>query len=128
MKYKQILKTILAIICGEIILVLLTTFAQEVLVNGVQIETSPPRDVIIGGMGTIISGIIAGFVATLIGGTSSKIPAIGLTILVTIETTLLIILEKINNPVWFDILAALSLIGAIWIGYYIFQKYKKSKL
>jgi len=128
MKTKQILKTVLAIICGEVIMILLITVAQEVIVNGVRIGASPLQDIIIGGTGTIISGIIAGFVSTFIGGISNRIPAIGLTILVIIETTLLIVLEKINNPIWFDASAALSLIGAIWVGYYLFQKLKNRRL
>ncbi|WP_298899722.1 hypothetical protein [uncultured Psychroserpens sp.] len=118
----KIIRIILAVICAEILLIVLITMAQEVIVNGVKLNTSPTSDIIIGGLGTLLSGAIAGSAATLIVGKNNNLPIIILSIFVVIETTYLIVADKINNPIWFDAMAAISLIGTIWLGYY-FNKF-----
>lgn len=120
MDIKRVFQIALAVICGELLMIILITLAQEVVVNGVKVGTSPISDIAIGGIGTLLSGAIAGFIATLIVGRTSKLPALILSILVVTETTYLILSNKILNPIWFDALAALSLIGSIWIGYYLY--------
>ncbi|TXN37256.1 hypothetical protein FVB32_02925 [Flagellimonas hymeniacidonis] len=119
MKTKNYLKIALAVISGELLMVLLITLAQEIVVPGVKLGISSTSDIIIGGFGTLLSGTIAGFTATLIGGKTTTLPSILLSILVVLETSYLIFANKILNPVWFDVTAALSLIGAIWVGYYL---------
>ncbi|WP_298896862.1 hypothetical protein [uncultured Psychroserpens sp.] len=122
MKTNKILKIILAVIIGEVLMILLITLAQEIIVDGVKLNSSPISNIIIGGLGTLMSGLTVGAVATCVAGKSNYIPIIILSIFVVIETTYLIIADKINNPIWFDAMAAISLIGTIWLGYY-FNKF-----
>ncbi|MCM8568281.1 hypothetical protein NE848_02760 [Gramella jeungdoensis] len=113
----------MAAIIGEIVLVLLTTVAQEILVDGVHFGISSNKDLIIGGLATLIAGILTGFVTSFLGG-GSKWPVSIISFLIVLETFLLIYFQKINNPVWFSILSSLSLIASVWVGFYIHNKNK----
>jgi hypothetical protein len=112
-------RTLGGVIIGEIALVLLTAFVQEVLFNGISYTSSQMKDVLIGGTGTFIAAIIAGVIAAWIGGKSNALPAVIISLIITAEMTYLITSDKTNDPIWFDILAGLSLIVGIWIGYFI---------
>ncbi len=125
MKSNYILKILFAIVIGEIALILLTTVAQEVLVDGVNLETSSIQDLILGGGATLLAGVISGFIAALIAGKSVKIPHQVISILIVVETTYLILSNKVSGPLWFDIISALMLIASVWVGYYLFLKAKR---
>lgn len=122
MKYKLILKTILAVIVGELALALLTTVAQGVIVQGVHWGISSTSDLIIGGVATLAAGVASGVLAVIIGGKGNFWPHIFLSMLIATETTYLIATDRIGNPLWFAILSALGLIAAVWMGFYFFRK------
>lgn len=113
---KQILRIVLAVIAGEIVLVLGTTFAQDILVDGVYWNTSPPLDLVLGGSFSIFAAILAGAVAYLITARKNSIPLIILSILVALETTWLITTGRTSNPTWFSLLSGLALIVGFWAG------------
>ena len=121
----SIVKIILATVVGEIILIILTTVAQEVLVDGVSLNTSSNPDLIIGGIATLFAGAIAGAVATLIVGNNDKLPVLIICILIVVESTYLIASGKVSSPIWFDILSAIALIASVSIGYYIVSRVKQ---
>ena len=121
--YKYI---ILAVILGEIALILLTTIAQEVLYDGISFATSSNIDMIFGGLATFVAAVIAGIIAVAITRGSTRIPPTIISILIFAEMTYLMLSGKLNNPIWFDILLGLSLILGIWLGYYIVKKFLKS--
>ena len=118
---------ILAIVLGEISLVLLTTIAQEVLYDGISFATSSNNDIIFGGLATFLAAIIAGIVAAAITKANTRVPPSIISILVLAEMTYLMISGKLTNPIWFDVLSGLSLILGIWLGYYIVKKYLETK-
>ena len=114
------LRIIVAILVGEILLVLLTTVAQEVLVDGVYIEHSSVSDLILGGTATLLAGVISGYVAGYIS-LKSKVPLIVISLLITIETIYLITANKTDGPIWFDVVSALALIFSVCFGYKLSQ-------
>lgn len=116
----SMLRIIAAVVVGEILLALLTTVAQEVLVDGVYIEHSSISDLILGGTATLLAGAISGYVAGYISS-KSKIPLIIISLLITIETIYLITANKTENPIWFDIISALALIFSVCFGYKLSQ-------
>lgn len=123
----KIFKTLLAIIIGELVLVLATTFAQEVLFDGIGL-TSPLPELLLGGLATFVAAILAGFAARIIMKEPIKMVAIVISILIATETSYLTIADKTADPVWFDILAGISLIVGVWIGFYandLLRKFKK---
>ncbi len=121
MMKNPIIRIIVAILVGEILLVLLTTIAQEVLVDGVYIEHSSVSDLIIGGIATLLAGAISGYVAGYIS-VKSKIPFIVISLLITLETIYLITANKTEGPTWFDVISALALIFSVCFGYNLSQK------
>lgn len=121
MMKNPIIRIIVAILVGEILLVLLATIAQEVLVDGVYIEHSSVSDLIIGGIATLLAGAISGYVAGYIS-VKSKIPFIVISLLITLETIYLITANKTKGPTWFDVISALALIFSVCFGYNLSQK------
>lgn len=116
MKSKNILRVIAAIIGGEVVLVLLTAFVQEVLFDGITYSSSSTFDIAVGGFLTFLASIGAGWVCGKINK-SSIVPAIIMSILVITEMSWLIYHQRTGDPIWFDILAGGSLIIGIWIGF-----------
>ena len=114
-------RIIVAVLVGEILLVLLTIVAQEVLVDGVHINHSSVFDLILGGTATLLAGAISGYVAGYIS-IKNKIPLIIIALLITIETIYLITTNKTQNPIWFNIISALALICSVCFGYNLTQK------
>lgn len=112
------LRTALAIILGEIALILLTTVAQEVLFDGIRYHTSTWSVLIFGGLATFLAAVTAGWIARVVARKyRSVVPAV-ISLIILVETSYLIIKQVSGDPLWFDILAGLSLVIGIWLGYY----------
>ncbi len=126
---KKILLMVLAVILGELVLVLGTTFAQVVLVDGVHWGKSSTSEMLIGGIATIIAAVLSGAVAYLVVKKQNTIPLIVISILITLETTWLISTGRTSNPLWFSILAGLGLIFGVWMGKFVVDRIqiRKSK-
>lgn len=120
--FKNMLRVVMGVIVAELVMVTLITIFQETLAGGVIIGKSSLMSLIIGGLGTLMAGFLAGGLSSLLAGNGARIAAGILSCLVVLETSYLIVADKLNNPVWFDVLAALSLIGVIWLGYLVFTK------
>ena len=124
MTFKKWTLVILAIIGGEISLVLLTTIAQEVLFDGIRYRSSPLFDLVVGGTATFLAAVLAGFIARLIAGAHHLVVPLVISLIVTLETGYLISRQISGDPLWFDVLAGASLIIGIWLGF----NYKERKV
>lgn len=116
-KRTLVLRTILAVVVGEVSLIVLTTIAQEVLFPGIRYHDSPRFDLVFGGLATILAAVFAGMLASVVIS-HSKIVPIAMSTLVLVETSALVLLDKTTDPLWFDILAGTALIIGIWTGYF----------
>lgn len=112
----------LAILQGEVALIILATVAQEVLFDGINYVKSSKTELLLGGFATFIAAILSGFVARLVIKNSNYIVPLGISLLITAETTYLITAGKTGDPLFADMLAGLSLIVGIWIGFYWNEK------
>lgn len=119
-----ILKILLAIVIGELSLIIFTTVAQEVLFDGISYTDSSRFDLVFGGLATFLSAILAGIVIVLISGRGTLIPPFVISLIIVIETSWLINAQLSGDPVWFDILAGASLIVGVWIGFFCGYKVK----
>lgn len=117
MDSKKIFRIVLAIIGGEIALIIFATMAQEVLFNGISYTTSSFSEIVFGGLATFIAAILAGTVARLIIHGKINLVPLGISVLITLEMTYLIVTDKTGDPIWFDILAGGSLIAGVWLGF-----------
>ncbi len=121
---KHILFGILAIILGEIALILCTTIAQEVLFDGVN-SHSTISTIVFGGFFTFLAAVVAGWVSRIIGRNYTIIIPSVLSFFILAEITYLIFSGITHDPVWFDILAGSGLIIGVWTGYH-FPEIKNS--
>lgn len=108
----------LAILLGEIALIILATVAQEVLFDGISYVKSSKTELLLGGFATFIAAVLSGLVARLVMKNPNYIVPLGISLLITAETTYLITAGKTGDPLFADVLAGLSLIAGIWIGFY----------
>lgn len=114
----------MAVVLGEVVLVLLTTVAQEVIYDGISYHSSPVPDIIIGGALTMLAAVLAGMTASYVAGKSNHWPHVYLSIIISVEMTYLILSGITKDPLWFDILAGFSLVCGVWIGFLTWQKLK----
>jgi hypothetical protein len=118
---KQFLITILQIVAAavaaEFALVLLTTLAQGVLCEGTcsWTGTSAVR-LVFGGAGTVAAAVGAGAVGALVVRGRNYWPHAIVTVLIVLEMYWLVAVRGTNDPLWFEVLAGLSLIGGVWAG------------
>ena len=113
---KNVLLTLLGVIVGEAALVLLITFVQETLFGGISWVGSPLSHILLGGAGTFLAAVIAGYLARWIVNDRHFYPHILLTLLIIAEMTWLITTNRTPDPLWFDIVAGASLIAGVWLG------------
>jgi hypothetical protein len=117
MDSKKIFRIVLVIIGGEIALIIFATIAQEVLFKGISYTSSSLSQIVFGGLATFIAAILAGVVARLIIHSKINLVPLGISVLITLEMTYLIVTDKTGDPIWFDILAGGSLIAGVWLGF-----------
>lgn len=117
MNLKTFSRIVLAIVGGEIALIIFTTIAQEVLFDGISYNSSTLSEIVFGGLATFIAAILAGVVARLIIRNKINAVPLGISILISLEMTYLILNGKTGDPVWFDCIAGGSLIVGIWLGF-----------
>lgn len=125
--YELVIRILIAIVIGEIILVLGTTVAQEIMVDGVSWYSSNTFELFIGGIGSFLAAVLSGVVAYMIVKKSSIIPIIILSILVLIETIWLIQSGRFEEPIWFSLLGGAILILGFWVGKAVTVKFQKAK-
>ena len=116
------INVVLAAIIGELALILLTTFAQEVLFNGISYSSSSLFDLTFGGIATVMAAVLAGMIMRVVCKRGSLIPFMVVSLIVVIEMTYLITAGLTGDPLWFDILAGASLILGLAVGYFGLKK------
>lgn len=114
-----VLRGLAAIVLGEATMVVLITLVQESLFGGVSFTKSGGGVLLVSGALTFLAAVLGGFVAGWIARGFPMLPAIILAAEIPIETTYLILGGKTFDPVWFDILAAGSLVVGLLLGAYV---------
>lgn len=114
--FKKWLRIIIATLTGYAVMGLLITSVQEWIFHGVSYNKSSISVLILAGAGTFLSAVIGGWIAFRINSKNTKLSNILMSVLVVVETVWLLKTYKADSPVWFDVLAALSLIIGIFLG------------
>ena len=122
-RVELIIRILIAVIIGEIILVLGTTVAQEVLVKGLNWYSYSTNELFIGGLGSFLAAVISGAVAYGIVKRASVIPLVVLSVLVVLETSWLIQTGRSAEPIWFSALGGATLILGFWVGKIMLKKF-----
>jgi hypothetical protein len=78
--------------------------------------TAPFRIHVLATLVALVSGVAGGLAATLAGGGASRVPVIVTSMIVTAESTYIVLYLRGHNPVWFEVLGAGTLLGATVAG------------
>ena len=113
---KLLLRTVAGVVCGYALMVVLITLVQEAWFGGVGWDKTPFGILAIAGFFTCIAAAIGAAIATAIARPAGRVAATIMSCLVVIETTVLVVTGKVAGPLWFDLVAAASLIVAILLG------------
>ena len=123
----RVLRTILAIVVGYAVMVILITLVQETWLGGVSYRESPRSVLALAGFFTFLSAGIGGLVAAWIGGRQYLAHGLAVAAGVVVETTVLLSTGGLSGPLWFDLLAALSLVIGILLGAALFSRLKSKR-
>lgn len=123
---KKLLRTVAGVVCGYALMVVLITLVQESWFGGVGWDETPLDTLAIAGFFTCVAAAIGAIVATAIARPTGLVAAGIMSFVVVVETTTLVATGKVAGPLWFDLLAAASLIAAILLGAVLFLRFTGS--
>jgi len=113
-----ILRGLAAVAAGEASMVILITLVQETLFGGVSFTKSSAGVLLVSGALTFLAAVLGGFVAGWIARGFPMLPALVIAAFIPVETTYLIVSGRTIDPVWFDVMAASSLVVGLLLGAY----------
>ncbi len=113
MKLSPILLLLGCVGPGYLPMVLGITLAQDAFFGGVSYTFSSLPVLAVAGAGTFAAAVVGGWVGSRISGLPVNLVQI---VLVSLETNWLIRNHKTPGPVWFDVLAGLSLVIGLALG------------
>ncbi len=109
-------RVVAGVVAGYAVMVLLITLVQEVIFGGVSYYDSPLRELVVAGLLTTLSAVAGGALAAWISSPRPMLPPLIMSLLVVVETTYLTLQGDLEGPLWFDIVAAASLIVGLLAG------------
>ena len=112
----RIIRTIFGIVIGYAIMVMLITLVQETWFGGVSPGRSSVAVLIAAGVLTAVAAVIGSVAATVIAWPLGRVAALTMACVVVIDTSVLVITGRVSGPLWFDLIAAGSLIVSIVAG------------
>ena len=118
----QLIRGTLAVICGYVVLVLLATLVQEFWLGGVSYRNSSNTTLVLAGIFTPLSAVIAGFVTASIARRWLIAHALPVCLAIAVETTYLYRTGRVDGPLWFEALAGASLIVGVLLGMWIWRR------
>ena len=124
---KTVLPIIAGAICGYGAMVVLIALVQETWFGGIRWGVTPLGTLLVAGFFTMLAAAVGAVLATAIARSHRRVPALIMSLLVAIETTTLVVTGRVGGPLWFDVLAALSLVVAILIGAEVFLRHVASR-
>jgi len=113
---KNIAIILIATVIGYASMGLFISAIQEWIFNGVSYYKSSLTVLAIAGLGTFLSAVAGGWIAFKINSYRRRFSNYAMCILVIFETTWLINTHRSDNPIWFEVAAATSLIVGILLG------------
>jgi FtsH-binding integral membrane protein len=118
----QLIRGTLAVICGYIVLVLLATLVQEFWLGGVSYRNSSNTNLVLAGVFTPLSAVVAGYVTASIARRWWIAHALPVCLAIAVVTTFLYRTRRVDGPWWFEALAGASLIGGVLLGMWIWRR------
>lgn len=121
-----VLRSVGAILCGYVALIVGTTVVQEAIFGGVSYQSSGRSTLIAAGVLTPLAGVLAGAVTGSIARARPAFHALPIAVAIAVETTVLYRTGRVDGPLWFEALAGAALAVAVLAGS-VLAGYWKSK-
>jgi hypothetical protein len=112
-KFLFALRSVVAVVVGYLIVAAGTFLTFNVLVGQITVDSST-RQLILGTIGAVLSGMAGGIVAALVAPKLPFAHAAGVLILIAIDTAS--VLAKGTGPAWFDLAGSSVLAISVLIG------------
>lgn len=112
---------LLALFVGYFTMIVGIFIAQEAIFGGVTYSGTPLPQLLIAGFLTTLSAAIGGWVSAKIDRGKGYGPALGMSGLVVLESIYMIGSGQMPGPVWFDVMAASSLVVGIFAGAFLLR-------
>ena len=126
--FQRVKVFLLAVVAGHATLILLITVVQEGIFGGVSYYTTPLPQLLVAGVLTTAGAVAGGAVAAWFFGKPYFPPALAMCGLIVLETTYMILSNRAEGPLWFDIMPAVSLLIGILLGAYAVQQLRQKRL
>ena len=120
----RFLKTALGVVVGYFVMVVLITLVQETWLGGVGWGETPIGVLAAAGLLTAASAFVGAVIATAISHPVGRVAAWSMSGLVVLETSVLLFTGKLSGPLWFDLVAAMSLVVALLLGGEAYLRYR----
>jgi hypothetical protein len=120
-------RSLVGIIVGYIVIVVGTVLAFEVFLGGIGYYKSTLLVLTIASVAAFITGLAGGFVGAWLGGKPYLLQAGGVLLLLTLDTTFVITSGVSNDPLWFDLIGALTLMTSALMGGFLKDKISKKE-
>ena len=114
--FLSILKLAAVGVLGYLVIALSQTLVLEVLLGGRLAPDAPSSVLIVATVGTVISGLIGGFLAAWLGGSRPLLQTSVVLALLAVDAVFVLAKNIGGNPRWFDLGGALTLMFATAVG------------
>ena len=126
MRKRAVLRSLAAVLAGYAAIVLSTSAAFTPF--GGVVHLSAPREThLLATAIAIACGLLGGAVAAWLGGRRPVRHALGTAALVALESTVLLGFGERSDPLWFDLLGAVTLLAATIAGGYLWDRVARSR-
>ncbi len=127
-KVLRAVRSLAAVVVGYAVIVIGTTLAFELWLGGIGYYKSSTPVLAVASVAAFLSGFSGGYVAAWLGGRPQLLHAAGVLIPLIIDTTYVVTSGLSTDPVWYDLVGAVTLMGAAVLGGYVRQFQSKRGL
>ena len=118
-------RSLAAVVAGYAVIVAGTTLAFEVWLGGIGYYKSSTPVLAVASLAAFASGSAGGYVAAWLGGRPHLLHAAGVLLPLIIDTTYVVTSGVSSDPLWYDLVGALTLMAAAITGGYVRQNVSK---
>jgi hypothetical protein len=111
-------RSIAAVVAGYAVIVAGTILAFEVWLGGIGYHKSSTQVLAVASVAAFVSGFSGGYVAAWLGGRPQLLHAAGVLLPLILDTTYVVTSGVSSDPLWYDLVGALTLMVAAILGGY----------
>ena len=122
MKIPRAFRSLGAVVAGYAVIVIGTILVLSILLENVTYAEASLWQHAVGAIGTILSGLLGGYVAARLSGRQPVGHALGVVLILVVEMTWILTTGVGSNPAWFDAAGGLTLMVMAVLGALAYAK------